>query len=70
MNGRIHAVKIWRESPPISHLMYVDDLVIFYHADEMEAGAIVECLGGPLLLGPNSLLILINWWSILVKRGG
>lgn len=45
MNQRIHGVKILRESPPISHLMYADDIVIFCRADEMEARAIVECLG-------------------------
>lgn len=38
----LHGVKISQESPSISHLMYADDLVIFYGADEQEAKAVAD----------------------------
>lgn len=41
---RLHGVKITRESPPISHLIYVDDLVIFCRADEQYAKTAVGCM--------------------------
>lgn len=42
--GQIHGIKISRESPPISHLMYTDDLVIFCGADVTETMEILQCL--------------------------
>lgn len=41
---KIHGAKITRESPAIAHLMYTDDLVIFYQANEEEAGVVIECI--------------------------
>lgn len=42
--GKIHGVKVTRESPSISHLMYSDDLVIFCRANMEEAEEISKCL--------------------------
>lgn len=45
--GRIHGIKVGRACPPISHLMYADDLVdlvIYCRADPQEASAVFECL--------------------------
>lgn len=42
--GKIHGVKVTRESPSISHLMYSDDLVIFCRANMKEAEEISKCL--------------------------
>lgn len=42
--GRIHGIKFSRTSPSISHLIYADDLVIYYRAIVEEAEAILSCL--------------------------
>lgn len=42
--GKISGVKVTRTSPKISHLMYVDDLVIYYKATEAEATAVHSIL--------------------------
>ena len=41
--GRIHGIKISRNSPAVSHLLYVDDLMIAVRADEMEASTVNDC---------------------------
>lgn len=43
-DGRLHGVKISRESPSISHFMYADDLVIFSRADDKDAKTVFECV--------------------------
>lgn len=42
--GRIKGVKISRGSPTISHLMYVDDVVLFWKAFVREVTAMIDCL--------------------------
>jgi hypothetical protein len=43
-NGAIKAVKVDRTVPPISHLMYVDDLVLFCRAKFSELSTLERCL--------------------------
>ncbi|KAG8387605.1 hypothetical protein BUALT_Bualt02G0038600 [Buddleja alternifolia] len=43
-NALLHGVKACRSAPPISHLMYADDLVIFCHANTEEANHLKLCL--------------------------
>lgn len=42
--GRIHGIKVSRTSPPISHLMYADDLTIYCKATTEEAQEVINCL--------------------------
>lgn len=42
--GSIHCIKISRQSPPISHLLFADDLKIFSRAKKSEALSILSCL--------------------------
>lgn len=42
--GRIHGIQIGRGVPPISHLLFVDDLFIFSRASREEAQVIWACL--------------------------
>lgn len=42
--GTINGVKVSRSSPKITHLMYADDLVIYYRANEKEAKTIKNIL--------------------------
>jgi hypothetical protein len=42
--GNLHGIKIARQSPPVSHLLFADDLMIFSKATDREANAIVHCL--------------------------
>lgn len=42
--GRIHGVKVSKTSPPISHLMYADDLTIYCKATASEAREVSRCL--------------------------
>lgn len=42
--GKIHGIKNARQSPPISHLLFVDDLMIFSRANSNEANFNLSCL--------------------------
>lgn len=42
--GKIHGVKMSRTSPPISHLMYADDLTIYCRANIEEVSEVAKCL--------------------------
>lgn len=42
--GKIHGVKLGRTAPAISHLMFTDDLLLFYRADLEEVRNIRKCL--------------------------
>jgi hypothetical protein len=42
--GNIHGIRISRNSPPISHLLFADDLIIFSHAKVSEATCILDIL--------------------------
>ncbi|XP_060962207.1 uncharacterized protein LOC133032318 [Cannabis sativa] len=42
--GKIHGIKISRNAPPISHIMFVDDTILFARANEKEAEEIIKCL--------------------------
>lgn len=44
MHGVLHGIKISRESPPESHLMFADDLSIFCRAIKEEAEVVDDCL--------------------------
>ena len=43
-NGSLQGIKIARNCPPISHLMFVDDLVVFSHANQDDLQEIQSCL--------------------------
>uniref|UniRef100_A0A803NMF8 Reverse transcriptase n=1 Tax=Cannabis sativa TaxID=3483 RepID=A0A803NMF8_CANSA len=43
-HGRITGFKVSRSSPPISHLMYADDTLIFCKADMEEIETVQECI--------------------------
>lgn len=36
----LHGVKVARDAPPISHLLFADDLMIFSHENRREANII------------------------------
>jgi hypothetical protein len=42
--GLIHGIKMARMCPPISHLLFAGDVIIFSKANPSEAGAILRCL--------------------------
>jgi hypothetical protein len=42
--GIIHGIKISRNSPPVSHLLYADDLMVFSRGNITEAACILNCL--------------------------
>jgi hypothetical protein len=42
--GHIHGIKILRLSPPISHLLFADNLMIFSKTKNLEASSIKSCL--------------------------
>uniref|UniRef100_A0A803QE41 Reverse transcriptase domain-containing protein n=1 Tax=Cannabis sativa TaxID=3483 RepID=A0A803QE41_CANSA len=42
--GKIHGIKIAREAPSISHLMFADDTILFLRANVGEANEIMKCL--------------------------
>jgi hypothetical protein len=42
--GGLHGIKIARLSPPISHLLFADDVMIFSQANSNEANVILHCL--------------------------
>jgi exonuclease III len=43
-SGTLHGIKIARMSPPISHLLFADDVMIFSKANMAEANVILKCL--------------------------
>lgn len=43
-NGDLHGIKISRGSPPISNLIFVDDLTVFCRVNMNEADVLLECL--------------------------
>ncbi|XP_019188891.1 PREDICTED: uncharacterized protein LOC109183160 [Ipomoea nil] len=44
MNGLIHGCRVARGAPPISHLFFADDNLLFFKANVQEATAIKDCL--------------------------
>jgi hypothetical protein len=42
--GSLYGIKISRQSPPITHLLFADDLMIFAKAKANEASSILKCL--------------------------
>ncbi|XP_060972517.1 uncharacterized protein LOC115704639 [Cannabis sativa] len=42
--GKFHGIKISRNAPPISHLMFADDTILFCRANEGEAKEMLNCL--------------------------
>lgn len=43
-NRSIHGIKISRSAPPISHLLFADDFILFSRANKDEAETLKECL--------------------------
>lgn len=44
LENRIHGIRIVRGAPPISHLLFPDDLMVFGRANSFEAGSKHKCL--------------------------
>jgi len=44
MRGDIHGVRIARGAPPVSHLFFADDSLLFFKADLREAQSVLCCL--------------------------
>ncbi|KAM6558351.1 hypothetical protein CsatA_027590 [Cannabis sativa] len=42
--GAIHGIKIAHSAPPVSHLMFADDTILFARANEKEAKKLMECI--------------------------
>ncbi|XP_060968531.1 uncharacterized protein LOC133035965 [Cannabis sativa] len=43
-DGLVHGIKIASSAPPINHLMFADDTILFCRANEGEAETIIQCL--------------------------
>lgn len=43
VSGNLHGIKVSRNAPSITHLMYADDLVVCYRADGKEARTFLDC---------------------------
>ncbi|KAH7524604.1 hypothetical protein FEM48_Zijuj06G0137000 [Ziziphus jujuba var. spinosa] len=52
--GRLHGIKIARNAPAVSQLMYADDLLIMCHTDPQEAAMVNECFKD---MGPKAIYI-------------
>ncbi|XP_019183824.1 PREDICTED: uncharacterized protein LOC109178739 [Ipomoea nil] len=44
MEGAIHGCRVARGAPPVSHLFFVDDSLLFFKANIQEAGIVKQCL--------------------------
>jgi hypothetical protein len=44
VSGNLHGIKMARSCPPISHLFFADDVMIFSRANNSEARTILSCL--------------------------
>lgn len=44
VNGSIHGVKVGCRSPPISHLFFADDTVIFSRTTQNEVEQMLHCI--------------------------
>ncbi|XP_060973692.1 uncharacterized protein LOC133038980 [Cannabis sativa] len=42
--GGIHGIKIAYSAPPVSHLMFADDTILFARANESEAKKLIDCI--------------------------
>ncbi|XP_060974235.1 uncharacterized protein LOC133039370 [Cannabis sativa] len=42
--GTVHGIKIALAAPPVAHLMFADDTILFARANENEARALIECI--------------------------
>jgi hypothetical protein len=42
--GNLHGIKISRNSPPVSHLLFADDLMVFSKGTANEASCIMRCI--------------------------
>uniref|UniRef100_A0A803P3Y4 Reverse transcriptase domain-containing protein n=1 Tax=Cannabis sativa TaxID=3483 RepID=A0A803P3Y4_CANSA len=42
--GRVNGIRIAREAPAISHLMFADDIILFCRANEKEVESLVNCM--------------------------
>lgn len=42
--GRLHGFKVDRSAPSISHLMYANDLLIYYRANPQNVAVVEDCL--------------------------
>lgn len=43
-DGRLHGCRVARGAPPITHLFFADDSLIFFKANKREAEVVKECL--------------------------
>lgn len=44
VNGILHGIKMSRTCPPLSHLLFANDLILFSKANSLDAEAIMQCL--------------------------
>lgn len=44
MNGSIHGIKIARHAPPISNVLFADDIMLFCHANLSEVRHLKTCI--------------------------
>lgn len=67
--GNLHGISIGRGVPPILHLLYANDLLIFYKADVREAQVLSSCLQRDMVVGlgndsmcenPQFLLVVMS----------
>lgn len=45
VNQWLHGVKICRNAPTVTHMLYADDIYVYCKADTNEAGRVLELLG-------------------------
>jgi hypothetical protein len=72
--GNLHGIKIARNSPSISHLLFADDIMIFSKATKREANSILKCLstysvwsGQKLNVSKSSLFLSKNCRSSTIS---
>ena len=44
LGGLIHGIKLVRSAPLITHLMFVNDIVVFLQANQVEADNLKSCI--------------------------